>query len=269
MKLFVYGTLVKGGTLSNHMQGCSYLGDCTLKDHALYMVCDWYPGLVEEAGQITLGELYEVPDEKIGHIDAVEGSQYRRINVRVRNTVNNEEMECQTYLYIHDHSSLIRVKENIWHEKRVRVFGYGSLMLSSELKRTLKSDYIKTTKLPIGTLRGYRLIYDYYSSTRGGGALDLIEGSEDDYVLGTVTEMPYSAMEKIDKREGHPNTYRRTKLLAKSGEEKIDVYCYIVVDEKRKKEQVPPTEEYNRIVIDGMRENGLPEEYVDGYLGMK
>jgi len=69
---------------------------------------------------------------------------------------------------------------------RVLIFAYGSNMNPEDVSNWLKgSDYdpqrisklienlIKSAK--VGVLEGYELVWNYYSSTRGGGAVNIQE----------------------------------------------------------------------------------------------
>lgn len=98
MKLFIYGTLKKGGALSANMKGQSFLGNVkTLPEYKLYKI-GWFPGLVEDAehGTSIEGELYEVDDNTVAVLDRVEGvpSLYRREPVKIQ-----DQEDVQSYFY--------------------------------------------------------------------------------------------------------------------------------------------------------------------------
>ena len=82
-RVFVYGTLRRGGSNNFRMDGCKWLGPAGVNAH-LYEV-DWYPGLVldEDAAEVV-GDLYEVPNEKMPELDKFEGSEYRRVRAMVQ-----------------------------------------------------------------------------------------------------------------------------------------------------------------------------------------
>lgn len=76
-RLFVYGTLKRGGSRSHVLAGQRFLGP--VQTQALYAIMDLgpYPGLVHESaskGQVVHGELYEVAESLRATLDRVEGA---------------------------------------------------------------------------------------------------------------------------------------------------------------------------------------------------
>jgi gamma-glutamylcyclotransferase (GGCT)/AIG2-like uncharacterized protein YtfP len=85
-RVFVYGTLRRGGSNHFRMEGGSFLGEATVSGR-LYKI-DWYPGLVlDPAGDPIPGEIFEVGVAQLAALDAfegvsaaeVEGNEYRRV----------------------------------------------------------------------------------------------------------------------------------------------------------------------------------------------
>ena len=85
-RVFVYGTLRRGGSNHFRMAGGLFLGEATVRGR-LYKI-DWYPGLVlDPAGDPIPGEIFEVGAEQLAALDEfegvsateVEGSEYRRV----------------------------------------------------------------------------------------------------------------------------------------------------------------------------------------------
>jgi gamma-glutamylcyclotransferase (GGCT)/AIG2-like uncharacterized protein YtfP len=75
-RLFVYGTLKRGGCRHGPLEWQRFLGPALTRPlYALYDLGD-YPGLVPcgAGGQSIAGELYEVEAELRGVLDALEGS---------------------------------------------------------------------------------------------------------------------------------------------------------------------------------------------------
>lgn len=115
-RLFIYGTLKKGGRLHRHMEGQKFIGKVkTAPKYRLYAV-GWFPGLYElpseddDVGKSIEGELYEVDDECLARLDRVEGvpSLYQRRAVTVQNAPasDNGEDLIQSYFYNKDVSEL-------------------------------------------------------------------------------------------------------------------------------------------------------------------
>jgi molybdenum cofactor cytidylyltransferase len=75
-KLFVYGTLMRGGPRHTVLQDQRFLREVVTRPRYLLFDLGAYPGLVvaEGVGRAIHGELYEVERRLIPHLDAVEGA---------------------------------------------------------------------------------------------------------------------------------------------------------------------------------------------------
>ncbi len=74
-RLFVYGTLKRGGSNRRQLDGQRFLGEAhTPPGYTLYSLGD-YPGLVPEADDRhgVKGELWEVDDATVARLDEFEG----------------------------------------------------------------------------------------------------------------------------------------------------------------------------------------------------
>lgn len=77
-RVFVYGTLRRGGSNHERMAGATLIGPATVRGH-LYRI-DWYPGLVLDSdGPEVVGEIYEVGESRLSALDDYEGEEYRRL----------------------------------------------------------------------------------------------------------------------------------------------------------------------------------------------
>lgn len=78
IRLWVYGTLKKGGRLHGAMRGASFLACCRSVPGYQLLKLGWYPGLVRVPcpgpGDTVAGELYEVPVEMLDRLDEAEGA---------------------------------------------------------------------------------------------------------------------------------------------------------------------------------------------------
>jgi gamma-glutamylcyclotransferase (GGCT)/AIG2-like uncharacterized protein YtfP len=125
-KLFVYGTLKKGG--SNHKFLCysKFLGTLKTQEHSFDMVeLGSIPGVVKGGSSAIEGELYEIDDDVLKLTDALEGngSLYERSIV----TLDNGET-AWLYFYLNrwdaeltkfepDHNGVV-----VWNESKVKYF---------------------------------------------------------------------------------------------------------------------------------------------------
>ena len=89
-RVFVYGTLRRGGSNHFRMAGAEFISCGTIAGR-MYRI-DWYPGLVlDPAGDEVHGEVYVVGPDLLsvldifegGSVGEVEGSEYRRVETTV------------------------------------------------------------------------------------------------------------------------------------------------------------------------------------------
>ena len=96
--VFVYGTLRSGGSNHFRMDGAEFIATGSIRGR-LYRF-GWYPGLIADpsAGEI-IGEVYAVGPAQLAALDVfeglsageIEGSEYRRVRVRVSRAESIEE----------------------------------------------------------------------------------------------------------------------------------------------------------------------------------
>lgn len=117
-RLFVYGTLKRGGSRHAPLSSQRYLGEAATTPHyALHDLGD-YPGLVAapEGGMVVHGELYEVNCSLVSWLDAVEGSPdwFRLEPIEVA----NEDGVIWSYLYQGDPGDRPRIASGRWENAR-------------------------------------------------------------------------------------------------------------------------------------------------------
>jgi len=112
-------------------------------------------------------------------------------------------------------------------------------------------------------LRDFRLNFNYYSRTRGGGAAN-IERAPGDHVEGVLLDINDVDKVTIDEKEGAPNYYREilVSVILRDCTKMENVVAYTVCEDK-KTEFTPPTREYKQIIIDGARAFGLSKEWIE------
>lgn len=101
--LFIYGTLMPGLRLEAEMLGARFVGPAHIAGRLIDV--GHYPGLLQGDGPVT-GEVYEVDDAHLTHLDGVEGvvpgdrdaSQYWREEVTVLSGPLQGQ-RVQTYVY--------------------------------------------------------------------------------------------------------------------------------------------------------------------------
>lgn len=138
-------------------------------------------------------------------------------------------------------------------------FAYGSNLNLGELKAVcadagLDGDAVEP--VAAAWLPDMSLVFDYYSTSRGGGALNVrtVKGS---LVSGYLLRLSPDAWRLIDRKEGHPAYYRRTSVtVLVEGGAYVPAATYIVTPE-RAQCFVPPTQDYLAICEDGRRQLGV------------
>lgn len=111
-------------------------------------------------------------------------------------------------------------------------------------------------------LEGYKFVYDGYSSTRNGAVANIVR-SEKDIVWGALFEVDDECMKSLDRYEGYPRFYQReyVEVQDKQGN-KYAALVYLrgpqVVGE--------PSDEYRKIILNGAKDCGLPEEYINRFI---
>ena len=130
---------------------------------------------------------------------------------------------------------------------QIKYFAYGSNLDLAQMKiRCPSSELISK-----GSLSGYRLTFNRYSSGWGGGVADVIQ-DQDSKVWGLVFKLSNSDLKRLDSYEGCYNDqtslYERWKAIINTPKGQIsDVWVYTVVE---KQKFVQPTLEYLQIIKD-------------------
>lgn len=84
-KVLVYGSLREGGALDSNMIGATRLGDTRVRGR-MVSASSYYPAVIVDGvpeDETVLGEVYEITDDHLHHLDMVEGHPnfYHRIQV--------------------------------------------------------------------------------------------------------------------------------------------------------------------------------------------
>lgn len=111
-------------------------------------------------------------------------------------------------------------------------------------------------------LRGRDLGFSYRSQNfPPGGAADVVE-SEDGGVWGALYRLTAPDLEALDRFEFvGDGGYRRITVEVEQEDERLPALCYEVVD--RLGFELAPIPEYRRLMIEGAREHGLPQVWID------
>lgn len=74
MKVFVYGTLKRGGVLHNNLKRCKYLGVDKIPNFTMFKM-GWFPAVIptKDSRENVYGEVYEINQSVLNQLDAIEG----------------------------------------------------------------------------------------------------------------------------------------------------------------------------------------------------
>lgn len=134
-------------------------------------------------------------------------------------------------------------------------FAFASNMNQAQMKRWCPASRF----LRAAVLEGFRFVYDGFSPTWDGAVGNIIR-SEMERVWGALYEITLRDRLTLDAFEGYPRSYDRRDVEVKDR----DGRAYQALTYLRSgRAPGQPHPDYERIVIDGARECGLPDEYID------
>jgi gamma-glutamylcyclotransferase (GGCT)/AIG2-like uncharacterized protein YtfP len=140
----------------------------------------------------------------------------------------------------------------------VLYFAYASNMHRSQMQRWCPaSRFLKTASLP-----GFRFVYDGFSVTWDGAVANIVK-SDGDTVWGVLYEVTERDRLTLDAFEGYPRDYDHRDVEVRDRDGNV---CRAVTYFRTGRAPGPPHPDYERIVIDGAKESGLPEDYIDRVL---
>ncbi|MFH0824507.1 MAG: gamma-glutamylcyclotransferase [Pseudomonadota bacterium] len=148
------------------------------------------------------------------------------------------------------------------------VFAYGTKINHAELLAWLEfngydpSDLVDASP---AVLDGHDFVWNYYSSSRGGGAVN-IEPRSGCGIWGLLLEIRDPLLDALDRREGHPEAYSRgdRRMAVKRLEDGKTVYAWVyrASPNRDKRRNVWPTRTYKQKVLEAATFWGFPGEYL-------
>lgn len=109
-------------------------------------------------------------------------------------------------------------------------------------------------------LRDHRLAFTRRSLRTGTGVADVL-AAPGASVWGALYELDTSQLAAIDEKEGAGWAYERRAVRVIAADGELEAFAYSVITPDA--EHVQPSREYVQALLDGARERGLPEGYVD------
>lgn len=274
-KVFVYGTLMKGEGNHHFLEDSKLLGASSVEGYDMYNV-GWFPAIVRGDSRI-LGELYEVSQEDMPSIDALEGegSLYRR---RCEITKDNEI--AYLYEYLDDISGLERI--NSWRDY-IWYVSYGSNMLYERFLTYIEGGAFEdggsynfpcnNTSEPVER-RTIEIPHDMYfgnhSGSWNGCGVSFLDISRKGHALGVAYLITREQFEHVAAEEnggrfpdGYGNWYEDINTLGE-----MDGFEMVTITNNELRPYEKPCEEYLNTLKRGIRQNWseMSEEEIDSYL---
>ncbi len=148
------------------------------------------------------------------------------------------------------------------------IFAYGSNLNTEDLERYTRERslaFVHPQKLCNAYAKDWRTTWTAFSKVRNSGVLNLMH-KDNSEVWGTIFNLTDDELVILDRKEGHPKHYRRIPIIvydANGYEYSVETY---VKDCNKEEEFFYPSSNYLTIVIEGMREQGLPEKYIASFI---
>ncbi len=137
-------------------------------------------------------------------------------------------------------------------------FAYGRNMGSSTMELACPSSRF----LGVAELRDHRLAFTRRSLRTGTGVADVLVAPGAS-VWGALYELDEADLAALDEKEGNGWAYERkpVRLFSEDGRSEHDAFAYVVIEPEP--DHVPPSREYLQALLDGARERGLPDTYIE------
>lgn len=148
------------------------------------------------------------------------------------------------------------------------VFAYGSKINHPDLLEWLETNGYDSSMVIDATpavLDGYDFVWNYYSASRGGGAVNL-EPKRQSRVWGLLIEFQDPLLRAFDEREGHPFIYsrgeKRVALKRVRDGKTVFAWLYRAKPNKQGRRNIWPTAAYKNKVVEAALFWEFPKEYV-------
>jgi gamma-glutamylcyclotransferase len=141
-------------------------------------------------------------------------------------------------------------------------FAYASNMAAETMERLCPGQrFAGLAELP-----DHRLAFTRRSIRTGTGVADIVR-ADGQSVWGVLYELDATMLAVLDEKEGNGWAYRRdlVSLRGSLGEERLALAYSVIA---KKPDEVRPSPEYLRGVLDAARERLLPEHYVAALAAM-
>ena len=141
-------------------------------------------------------------------------------------------------------------------------FGYGSNLDWNDWVRYCDENNASPEGLKereVAWLVSHHLKFHYHSKGRKGGAADAVPINDYHATPGALFDVDEDAWATLVTKEGAPSYYEEKQVLVIDSNGRLrEAVTFVVCDGKKKPDFQRPTDEYHRLIQDGLRERGLP-----------
>jgi len=220
MKVFVYGTLLRGMERAQFLTNSRYIGPAMIQAEVFDLV--YFPGIKEGNGTV-IGELYEIDQGTLDVLDEIEG--YYEGNVEeslfVRKRVNaykfsdGERVRVCCYFY-----NSLTLDDAIYHGDYRRyilerenedqwIVAYGSNISRNRLVERIGE--VKEYKK--GFIDDFRLVFNKKAYKKQAVYANIAYAGPDERCPAVSYRLSPEQVSKLDLYEGVPNHYMRISIL--------------------------------------------------------
>jgi gamma-glutamylcyclotransferase (GGCT)/AIG2-like uncharacterized protein YtfP len=265
MQLFVYGSLLRGMSLSSYMEGTRFLGPAYVKADMFYL--GFYPGIIN-GENIVYGELYEVSQEQLPVIDEVEDyieldnerSAYLRRPIDAFRLADGKKVRAEAYFYNRSPEGKLLIDSGDYRQfmtepgsNDVWLIGYGSYMGSKKMLGLLGTipEHRK------GVVEGFDRVYTVKTGVNGSALANLQFTGGMQGCNAVAWRLNKQQLKVLDDIERISNNYFRISMpFVTNDGEMLHAQTYMA-NIKRIKKNLHPDPHYLELVKLGMIEHGF------------
>lgn len=268
MKVFVYGTLLKGMSRSHSLNNSSFEGFGVIRG-SLYDLGS-YPGIIDSKDSVY-GEIYDIDSSTLVALDHIEGYDinYPESSLYIRQEVNvtslNDGSRLKVFTYFYNSSSLDEYhpissgdyRRYRLHNKPIWYIAYGSNMSLERLSYRIG----QLDKVTTGYLEGFELVFNKQGNN--GSAYANIKyrgvGYRCPFVAYLITQ---GQLEDLDRYEGESHHYIRLGIPFKTETiEKMQLGQVYIAHPNKLTDQALVDHDYLDKIRQGYRQHGFEADF--------